>query len=102
ITGLEINIPPKGERPTMSTGKSAADAAGREAEPKTSVVIDRLDMKKATLVILPRDRAKTPLRFEIHDLKLQSAGPGGAMKYDAMPTKHRPPGKITNFRLFAL
>src|ERR1035437_4124895 len=57
ITGLEINIPPKGERPNMSTGKGAADAAGREAEPKTSVVIDRLDMKKATLV----DRKSTRL-----------------------------------------
>jgi cytidyltransferase-like protein len=29
---------------------------------------------------------KKPLRFDIHDLKLQSAGPGVAMKYDAMLT----------------
>ena len=100
ITGLEITIPPKGERPDMSSGKSAADADDREAESKTSVVIDRLNVKKATLVILPRDRAKKPLRFEIHDLKLQSAGPGVAMKYDAMLTNPRPPGEIHSFGSF--
>jgi AsmA-like C-terminal region len=99
VTGLEINIPPKGERPDMSPGKSAADAGDRE-ESRTSVVIDRLDLKKTTLVILPRDRTKTPLRFEIHDLKLQSAGPGVAMKYDAMLTNPRPPGEIHSFGSF--
>ena len=99
ITGLEINVPPKGERPDMSSGKSAADAADNE-ESKTSVVIDRLDVKKATLVILPRDRAKMPLRFDIHDLKLQSLGPGVAMKYDALLTNPRPPGEIHSFGSF--
>src|ERR1035437_5236579 len=53
VTGLEIDIPPKGERPDMITGKSAADAGDRE-ESRTSVVIDRLDLKKTTLVILPK------------------------------------------------
>ena len=100
ITGLEITIPPKGERPDMSSGESAADADDREAESKTSVVIDRLNVKKATLVILPRDRAKKPLRFDIHDLKLQSGGPGVAMKYDAMLTNPRPPGEIHSFGSF--
>jgi hypothetical protein len=97
ITGLEINIPPKGERPSLSSGKSAAEAADhaadREAE-STSVVIDRVDVKKATLAILPKDRAKQPLRFDIHDLKLQSGGPGVAMKYACQLTNARPPGEI--------
>ncbi len=99
ITGLEINIPPKGERPELRAGKSAADAADREAETKPSIVIDRLNVKGATLVILPRDRAKRPLRFDIHDLKLLSAGPG-AMKYDAMLTNPRPPGEIHSYGSF--
>jgi hypothetical protein len=100
ITGLEINVPPKGERPDLSSDKSAADAADREAESKPSVIIDRLNVKNATLVMLPRDRAKRPLRFDIHDLKLESAGPGVAMKYDAMLTNPRPPGEIHSFGSF--
>src|ERR1035437_6018728 len=39
VTGLEINIPPKGERPYLRSAKSTADAAGREEESRTSVVI---------------------------------------------------------------
>src|ERR1035441_4378262 len=100
ITGLEIEIPPKGERPDLRSAKSTADTAGREEESRTSVVIDRLNVKPATLVILPRDRAKQPLRFDIHDLKLQSAGPGVAMQYDALLTNPRPPGEIHSFGSF--
>jgi AsmA-like C-terminal region len=94
ITGLEIHIPPKGERPDLSSSKSAVDTAGSDTESKSSVVIDRLDVKKAALVILPRDKSKKPLRFEIHDLKLQSAGPGMAMKYACKLTNASPPGEI--------
>jgi hypothetical protein len=93
VTGLEIAVPPKGERPSLSS-PDKAEPAEPAAEPKTSVVIDRLDVKKATLLILPKDRAKKPLRFDIHDLKLQSAGAGEAMKYACMLTNPSPPGEI--------
>ena len=95
ISGLEIAIPPKGERPDLRSGKGAPDVDGRDGEPGTSVVIDRLDVKKATLIILPKDAAKNPLRFDIHDLKLQSAGnTGAAMKYVCILTNPSPPGEI--------
>src|ERR1019366_5266783 len=97
VTGLEINIPPKGERPDLRSAKSTADAAGREEESRTSVVIDRLNVKQATLVILPRDRAKQPLRFDIHDLKLQSAGAGGGLQDEAPLPNPTPPGGNYSF-----
>lgn len=100
ITGLEINIPPKGERPDLSDDQSAADSADREAESKPSVIIDRLNVKKATLVMLPKDKTKKPLRFDIHDLKLESASSGAAMKYDAMLTNPKPPGAVHSFGSF--
>ena len=93
ITGLEITIPPKGERPNLGSGKNAA-GDGHEAEPRTSVVVDRVEVKQATLTIMPKDRAKKPLRFDIHDLKLESAGPGVAMKYACKLTNPSPPGEI--------
>jgi hypothetical protein len=94
ITGLEINIPPKGERPEARSGKSAGDERDREARSKASVVIDRLEVKQATLAILPKDRARQPLRIDIHDCRLQSAGSGVAMKYDCRLTIPSPRGEI--------
>jgi hypothetical protein len=94
LTGLEITIPPKGERPDLGPGKSAAEAAGREAGARTSVVVDRVEVKQATLIIMPKDQAKKPLRFDIHDLKLESAGRGVAMKYACKLTNPQPPGEI--------
>jgi hypothetical protein len=94
ITGLEINIPPKGERPDLSPDDSATDTPDPTGDVKTSVVIDRVNMQTTTLVLLPKDKTKKPLRFAIHDLQLQSAGPGVAMKYDCGLTNAMPPGEI--------
>src|ERR1035438_8358835 len=35
LTGLEITIPPKGERPDLGSGKNEAESAGHEAETRT-------------------------------------------------------------------
>ena len=92
ITGLGITIPPKGERPDLGSGKQGVDGAA--AGTNTRVIIDRVDVKNATLVILPKDKAKKPLRFDIHDVQLQSAGSGVAMRYTCALTNPRPPGEI--------
>jgi hypothetical protein len=97
ITGLQINIPPKEER---SAPESARPAPDRAEDSGSSVIIDRVDLKKATLVLLPRDKTKKPLRFDIHDVKLESAGPGVAMKYDCLLTNPKPPGEIHSFGSF--
>ncbi len=95
ITGLEINIPPKGERPHLSSD-AAADRSESAAETNPSIIIDRLDVKQATLVLLPKDRAKQPLKFDIHDIKLVSAGAGVAMQYTCGLTNPKPPGEINS------
>jgi hypothetical protein len=84
----------KGERPDLGSGKNAAGGDGPEAKSRTSVVVDRVEVKQATLIVMPKDKAKKPLRFDIHDLKLESAGPGVAMKYACKLTNAQPPGEI--------
>src|SRR4051794_3068003 len=98
VTGLEINIPPKGERPDLTPDVPPGTPAPAASNPK--VVIDRLDVKQATLSLLPKDKAKQPLTFAIHDIKLQSAGGGVAMKYDCMLTNAKPPGEIHSYGSF--
>ena len=54
----------------------------------------------AALTILPKDRKKSPLHFDIHRLRLESAGGNVAMKYDAALTNAKPPGEIQSTGTF--
>jgi len=100
IDGLEINVPPKGERPQLDSG--ADEPAGR-AEDKASpprIRFEEVIVTTAALTILPKDRKKRPLHFDIHRLRLESAGEHGAMKYDAALTNAKPPGEIQSTGTF--
>ncbi|MBE3118900.1 MAG: hypothetical protein IMZ50_09120 [Candidatus Atribacteria bacterium] len=90
LEGMEINIPPKGERPNLSADSSPKEDSGSQ----TWVLIKDVTIQDAKLVILPKDRKKVPLEFAIHDLRLNSEGTGVAMRYDAALTNPRPPGAI--------
>src|SRR5712692_5138572 len=77
LEGMEITIPPKGSRPDLGGGKS------KESDAKTAVILNEILIRDAKLTILPKDHSKLPLEFEIHRLRLESAGTNMAMKYDA-------------------
>jgi hypothetical protein len=87
VDGLESSIPPKSDQPSPSGG-------GSDSIPGPRVTIDRVDIRNARLVILPRDAARKPLDFDISKLLLESAGTGAAMKYTADLANPKPPGKI--------
>jgi hypothetical protein len=95
LDGMQIHVPPKGQRPSLGDSKSPppAENAGSSAP---AVLIDKVLINDARLVILPKETKKLPLRFEIHRLRLDSAGPGVAMKYDADLTNAKPPGQIAS------
>jgi hypothetical protein len=91
LDGLKIAVPPKGERPRVA-GASTPAASPSGEEPR--VRIDRVDITNAELAILPKDPDKEPLDFRIARLRLDSVGPGAAMKYTAELTNPKPPGRI--------
>jgi AsmA-like C-terminal region len=84
IDGMEINIPPKDERADL-TGK---DNSGSE------VSFQNVQIRNVKLVLLPKDAARTPLRFDIARLHLQSIGSDSAARYDADLTIPKPPGTV--------
>ncbi|MEX2261527.1 MAG: hypothetical protein WD696_06230 [Bryobacteraceae bacterium] len=92
LNGMEINIPPKGERPKF--GGESKPPAAELPEKKSGVVIQRVDIHNAKLAILPKDPSKIPLRFNLLNVQLESAGKDVAMKYDAVLTNPKPPGEI--------
>jgi len=86
VDGMQIQIPPRGERPSLpaSTAPAASD--------RTPVAIQRIDIQHAEVVVLPNDPRKLPLRFEIQNLRMDSTG--AAMSYAASLTNAKPPGEI--------
>jgi hypothetical protein len=90
LDGMEINVPPSGERPEMPEGSKGG----------TPVIIDRVIATNATLRILPKDSSKQPLTFDIAQLQLRSAGAGQNMKYEAKLTNPKPPGEIDSSGAF--
>jgi hypothetical protein len=99
LDDLEIQIPPKGERPSFGSQQTVEETqAARGAS--EGVVINQVLLRNARLVILPRDPSKIPLRFDIHDLRLDSAGQDVAMKYAAVLTNPKPPGEIHSTGVF--
>jgi hypothetical protein len=75
-------------------------SSGAPEENTTGVLLQEVRIRNAEFVMLPRDRAKKPLTFKIHQLNLQSAGTGVPMKYDARLTNPTPPGEIHSEGVF--
>ena len=90
LEGLEINVPPAGQRPSWGAGGEKTPAGGSAP----AVQIGRVDIRDARLAILPADRTKVPLRFDIQSLVLTPGGAGEGMKYQAALTNPKPPGAI--------
>ena len=84
VEGMEINIPPKGERQNLHGGEIS----------NSNVIIQNVQIKDAALVLLPKDSGRKPLRFQIARLHLQSVGVNSAMRYDADLTIPKPPGTV--------
>jgi len=99
LDGVEVQIPPKGERPHFGSQELPEETAAARAA-SGSVVIEEVLVRNARLIILPKDKAKVPLRFDIHDLRLKSAGKDVAMKYTAVLTNPKPPGEIHSTGVF--
>ena len=88
IDGLEINVPPKQDRPAPAPPQPGNAPSG------ATVLIEEVKINDADLVLLPRDASKKPLRFRISKLRLTSVGSGAAMNYDGTLTIPKPPGLV--------
>ncbi len=96
LEGMEIIIPPKGERPKFNAHLSMEG----DSESQTGVFIKEVTIKDAKLVILPKDSKKVPLAFAIHNLRLNWTGAAELMRYDAELTIPKPPGAIRSVGSF--
>jgi hypothetical protein len=93
VDGMKIQVPPRSERPrpTSSAGK---EPGSQPSASNPLVTIGKLSIRRAVLVLQPRNPSRLPLRFDIQSLQFESGGAGAPMKYDASLTNPEPPGKI--------
>jgi len=106
LDGMDIQVPPPGERPVFSghaqsnsrdipsAGPGGTPGASPGAGTNTGVIIQEVTVQNATLTLLPRDPRKIPLRFVIQRMRLESVGAGVGMKYEASLINAKPPGNI--------
>lgn len=96
LDGMEIHIPPKGERPKLSGDKKPEEKPEekKEEDSKGGVTIGEVLITNARLVILPRDKTRKPLEFELYRVRLMDAGANSPMKYEAQLRNAKPPGDI--------
>ena len=101
VDGMQINIPPAGERPDLGSNDTANSAAAEAAEAEASDVrLERVVITNAVLTILPKDKKKVPLQFDIHRLRLSYAGRNTGMQYDGELTNAKPRGDIVSAGTF--
>jgi hypothetical protein len=94
IEGMQINVPPKGERRSLTPSQPPAGASSPQPNTASRVLIKEVRIADAKLFILPRDATKQPLQFDIHQLRLEAMEGGSARKYEASLTNPKPPGEI--------
>lgn len=85
---MDLVIPPKGDRPTLTTSSSSGGSN------HVNVVIDHIVITDSRLVILPKDKTRKPLDFDLHRVSLDSVASGQPFRYRASLTNAVPPGMI--------
>jgi AsmA-like C-terminal region len=111
LGGLAITIPPGGFKSGQADAEAGATSGHEHAratlnEPPRRrwlpfrrgsggpLVIDRIVATRATLELTPRDPAKLPRIFEIHDLEMRDFGSDRGSGFTASLTNPTPAGRI--------
>ncbi len=90
VYGLELNIPPHGQR----------DIDLRLKKIKDKIYVDEFDCEQARLIINTVRPDKPPLVFEISRLQMQRIAPGEALRFDATLRNPKPVGEIQSTGFF--
>ena len=86
VKGLELNIPPKGNRQEMTNMRSKTG--------KMTIFVDKFVCQDTKLVINTTKPGKPPLEFAISELKMKDIGPGQPLQFDATLVNPKPVGDI--------
>jgi AsmA-like C-terminal region len=92
VSGLELNVPPKGNRQEMTKMGSKT--------PRMTIFVDQFVCKDTKLVINTSKADKPPLEFAIASLKMKDIGQGQPLQFNATLVNPKPVGDIQSSGLF--
>jgi hypothetical protein len=92
VRGLELNIPPKGDRREMTNMGSKSR--------KMTILVDRFACEDTKLLINTSKPGKPPLEFAIGNLRMKDVGPGQPFQFEATLVNPKPVGDIQSTGLF--
>jgi AsmA-like C-terminal region len=92
VKGLELNIPPKGDRREMTNMGSKTG--------KMTIFVDRFVCEDTRLLINTSKPGKPPLEFAIGNLRMKDVGPDQPLQFDATLVNPKPVGDIQSTGLF--
>jgi hypothetical protein len=91
IDGMEINVPPREDRPKNN---------GPSKPGPVALALGEARIRNARLTILPKNPSREPLKFDIRSLDLDATGDAGVVNYRADLTNPKPPGDISSNGMF--
>ncbi|HXY49322.1 MAG TPA: AsmA-like C-terminal region-containing protein [Terriglobales bacterium] len=89
IKGLDLNIPPKGDRQQLTR-------LAPKGEKTIKINVGEFRLEKAHLVINTNRRDKLPLDFDIQDLSMRDIGPDQPLSFRATLVNPKPIGNIAS------
>ncbi len=98
IHGLDIHVPPKQQRaniPSPNPGGGSPSSGGQ-----IQIIVDRLEIDRASLVLGTNKPGKVPLTFQIGQVELRAVGDGHPMRFHAILVNPRPIGNIDSRGFF--
>jgi hypothetical protein len=84
LKGMRISVPPRANK----------EPKPRRVTQRYPVVIDAFECSECGLAIFPKNPAKRPLEFSIHELSMENLGLGRSAPYQARLTNAVPKGEI--------
>ena len=99
LIGTDIRIPPGGLTPTVESLDVGRPGHAR-SDNRTSIIIDEIVSRDATLEIATRKATKLPRVFEIHDLVMHGFGLPEGARFQAGVTNPIPHGRVETTGVF--
>jgi hypothetical protein len=94
VDGSDAAARDSAERGEESDVENEREEEGDDGDGGSGFVVSTIIADGTHLEILPKDKWKKPLTFDLSKLTLHDAGPGSAMSFDSVMTNPKPPGDI--------
>jgi hypothetical protein len=98
IHGLDIHVPPKQQRgnlPSPNPGGVGPSSGGQ-----IQIIVDQLEIDRASLVLGTNKPGKVPLTFQISQIEMRALGAGHPMRFHATLVNPKPIGNIDSRGFF--